>query len=76
MKNWFKKVACRHTFDLADLESRGSDGNVRWPCAKCGKVYVAHCGLEILSHGRPTQDKWEAAKNKLNSSCNDMEDRV
>ncbi|MDP1580711.1 MAG: hypothetical protein Q8M02_10550 [Candidatus Didemnitutus sp.] len=25
---------------------------VRWPCAKCGKVFFAHCGLEIMhTHG-------------------------
>ena len=24
---------------------------VQWPCAKCGKVFFAHCGLDILSHG-------------------------
>lgn len=24
---------------------------VQWPCAKCGKMFFAHCGLDILSHG-------------------------
>lgn len=25
---------------------------VQWPCAKCGKIFFAHCGLDILSkHG-------------------------
>ena len=25
---------------------------VRWPCAKCGKVFFAHCGLDISpAHG-------------------------
>ncbi len=25
---------------------------IQWPCAKCGKVFYAHCGLDILSrHG-------------------------
>ena len=26
---------------------------VRWTCCKCGKVFFAHCGLDILAkHGR------------------------
>lgn len=25
---------------------------VRWPCFKCGKVFEAHCGLDILRHGK------------------------
>jgi len=26
---------------------------VMWPCAKCGKIFYAHCGLDIYAHGRP-----------------------
>ncbi len=22
---------------------------IQWPCAKCGKMFYAHCGLDILS---------------------------
>ena len=25
---------------------------VSWPCAKCGEVFYAHCGLDILNHGK------------------------
>ena len=56
---WFKKSICWHTFDMADLKSRDVDGNVSWACSKCGKIYIAHCGLDILSHGKPIQDKWD-----------------
>ena len=24
---------------------------VKWPCAKCGKVFYAHCGLDIIHDG-------------------------
>lgn len=28
---------------------------VRWPCAKCGTVFLAHCGLDILAgRGKPS----------------------
>ena len=62
MIGWFKKAVCSHRFDLADLSARGDDVNVSWPCSKCEKVYTAHCGLAILSHGKPIQDKWEAER--------------
>lgn len=26
---------------------------VQWPCAKCGKLFFAHCGLDVLA-GRGT----------------------
>lgn len=30
---------------------------VKWPCWKCGKVFYAHCGLDIVpKHGRIVQD--------------------
>jgi len=25
---------------------------VMWPCSKCKKVFYAHCGLDILDHGK------------------------
>lgn len=31
------------------LEHEGHTKRVRWPCAKCGKVFYAHCGLDIIS---------------------------
>ena len=26
---------------------------VAWPCAKCGEVFYAHCGLDIYKYGTP-----------------------
>jgi hypothetical protein len=26
---------------------------VAWPCCKCGKIFYAHCGLDIYSYGKP-----------------------
>ncbi len=58
-----RQFLCRHKFDLADLIGREApDGDVKWPCSVCGKVYTAHCGLSILTHGTPTQDKWKSRK--------------
>lgn len=25
---------------------------VSWPCVKCGRTFYAHCGLDILRHGK------------------------
>ena len=30
---------------------------VRWPCAKCGKVFYAHCGLDIGHEGNIIRKK-------------------
>ncbi len=40
-----------HKFSLNDLKERNSDGNVTWHCFKCGKVFIAECGLDILKNG-------------------------
>ena len=59
MKSFFKRlfgkpVICSHKFDLEDICGRESSGeDVTWVCWKCGKVFHAHCGLDILNHGRP-----------------------
>lgn len=50
IREWF----CRHEFQLADLNKINEDGpeRVSWPCVKCGKVFTAHCGLDIAPrHG-------------------------
>ena len=26
---------------------------VVWPCAKCGEIFYAHCGLDIYQYGTP-----------------------
>lgn len=41
---------CRH---LSSLNTHPSHTHrVRWPCRKCQKVFHAHCGIDIASHGR------------------------
>lgn len=30
---------------------------VKWPCWKCGKTFYAHCGLNILEHGKAVRIK-------------------
>ena len=35
-----------------DLDSHESiTKRVKWPCAKCGKIFYAHCGLDIAHDG-------------------------
>jgi hypothetical protein len=29
---------------------------IKWPCTKCRKVFYAHCGLDILNHGKLKKD--------------------
>ena len=36
---------------------------VAWPCSKCGTVFYAHCGLDMLKHGEIVQPK-EWSKNR------------
>lgn len=45
-----KQKFCKHNFNIRQLEMVNRDGlndRVKWPCAKCGKVFRAHCGLDI-----------------------------
>lgn len=45
-----KQKFCNHNFNIRQLEMVNRDGlndRVKWPCAKCGKVFRAHCGLDI-----------------------------
>jgi hypothetical protein len=30
---------------------------VKWPCSKCGKVFYAHCGLDIAHEGNIVRKK-------------------
>jgi hypothetical protein len=52
---WIRRRTCRHEFRLDALRITGSTvptERVSWPCAKCGRVFVAHCGLDISpEHG-------------------------
>ena len=43
-----KRIRCfffGHILKLGDLQARQEDGNIRWPCSRCGYVQVKHCGL-------------------------------
>ncbi|MCK5316873.1 MAG: hypothetical protein KAJ55_03110 [Anaerolineales bacterium] len=35
----------------------GVTKRVRWPCSKCGKVFYAHCGLDIGHEGNIIRKK-------------------
>ena len=49
---WYRQWICSHRFDYADLiPRREQDGNVAWPCWKCGRVFRDQCGLDVLRHG-------------------------
>ena len=52
-----KQGLCKHRFALEDLHKTGdgedSPTRVEWACDKCGKVFKAHCGLDISPrHGQ------------------------
>ena len=59
--NFFKRKKCSHLFDPPDMQSRDENGNVKWKCCKCDKVFVEHCGLDILKHGKCT-GRWGISK--------------
>lgn len=53
---WVRQRACRHRFAMEDLATVNDDGGadrVAWPCDKCGKVFRAHCGLDIVPENGP-----------------------
>lgn len=52
--NFFKQKKCSHLFDPSDMQNRDENGNVKWKCCKCDKLFVEHCGLDILKHGKCT----------------------
>lgn len=45
-KGWVKWYA--DYYDSDHVQKR-----VAWPCCKCGKMFYAHCGLDIYKHGTP-----------------------
>ena len=58
IRKWIQQIRerfCSHEFDMADLKTTQSihfHERVLWPCYKCGKVFKAHCGLDISpKHG-------------------------
>lgn len=62
LTTWWRVRRCHHVLRGIDLQLRGEDGNVRWPCSECGKVVVESCGIEILKHGTLT-GPWEIVKD-------------
>lgn len=52
--NFFKNKKCSHLFDPPDMQNRDENGNVKWKCCKCGKLFVEYCGLDILKNGKCT----------------------
>lgn len=54
--SYIMKKICRHEFAIEDLKMVNPDGvddRVMWPCAKCGKEFRAHCGLNISPTNGP-----------------------
>jgi hypothetical protein len=43
------------------MQCRDENGNVKWKCCKCNKVFVEPCGLDILKHGKCT-GRWGSSK--------------
>lgn len=43
-------IFCKHKFRLSEMQNRKTEGNkrIKWPCAKCGKIFYAHCGVDII----------------------------
>jgi hypothetical protein len=50
--SFIKSIICRHKFKIKDMQPRNQEGNVIWPCCKCGKIYIEECGLDVLNHGK------------------------
>jgi len=49
-KNYYKAWEKYHMdFYTSDYVRKA----VMWPCCKCGKIFYAHCGLDIYSYGKP-----------------------
>ena len=64
--SWFKRKTCSHKFDYKDLVGRETpNGNVKWPCWKCGKVFEEYCGLEVLTHGEVQEKEYGYGKKKI-----------
>ena len=57
-KNLFSIGKCKpqkHIFALSDMLNTGkgedSQMRIRWHCRKCGEIFHANCGLDILENG-------------------------
>ena len=63
LMEWLKPRLCNHVFDPPDMQIRDEGGLVRWPCYKCGRLFVDTCGLYILHNGRCT-GRWSLTKEE------------
>lgn len=64
--SFLNKLFCSHVVLGNDLGERDSDGMVKWPCSKCGKVFKADCGLHILGPNVKCGGQWgEILKDKI-----------
>jgi hypothetical protein len=70
MKRIFKffvlKTPCKHLFKANEMQPRDETGNVRWVCSKCGKLFTAHCGLDILAKGT-CDGRWDLPNEYINA---------
>ena len=45
---WPFKKKCQHEFDyMRDMTPRNKAGFIACPCHKCGRVFMADCGLNL-----------------------------
>lgn len=65
---YIKRKVCDHLFDPPDMQDRDENGNVKWMCCKCQKIFVAHCGLDILKFGKCTGRWGLSTAEKINKS--------
>jgi hypothetical protein len=47
----FRQRTCQHFFKVKDMQFRDENGQVKWKCSKCGKLFIEECGLDILRYG-------------------------
>ena len=65
LNGWlFGAKFCNHLFKANEMQPRDSEGNVKWECCKCKKMFVAECGLDILRNGR-CDGRWDLPNKYL-----------
>ncbi len=56
--SFLKKSLCKHLFKANEMQPRDENGNVKWECCKCHKLFVATHGLAILEQGK-CDGRWD-----------------